>query len=118
MCGCKVRVLRILVDRVNPAVADSDSSEVDPRIVLDLQTTCDVRDIVASITFTSQVDFTPLKLWVLRHKVVKEIVKILGNVGFRPAKGANSVDKAKASAERLVNVHYVGVVVPAMLVAL
>ena len=118
MRGSKVRVLRILVDRVNPTITDGDTAQIDPWISLLLYAAGNVWNIVARIAFSRQVDLAPLKLWVLCHEVVEEIIEILCDSIFSPAKRSELIDKAEASAEWLVDVHDICNVVPTLLIAL
>ena len=116
--GCKVRILRVLIERIDPAIADSKAAQVDPRVFFQLQSASNIGNIVASIALTSDVNLTAAVLGVLSREVVQEVVEILCDGTFGPAKRAQSVDEAEASSQRLVNVHHVCIIVPRVLVVL
>ena len=70
-------ILRVLVERINPPVADSETSQVDPRILCELQSSRNVGNIVAGEALSSQVDLSSLEFRILLHEVVQEKVKVI-----------------------------------------
>ena len=78
-------ILWILVHRIDPAIANGETSQVDPWIGFELYFASYVWNIVSCVAFASEVDFSALVLWVLRHEVVQEVVEVLCNGIFRPA---------------------------------
>ena len=114
--GCEVRILRVLVKRVHPAIANGKAAQVDPRIFFELQSTSNVGNVVASVALARNVNLATLVLRVFCHEVVQEVIEVLSNGTLGPAKRAKTVDEAEASSKRLVNVHHVSIVVPRVLV--
>lgn len=75
--GCEFGVLRVLIERVDPSVADGNTLQVDLGVVHELELARDIRNVVACEALTSDVDFSPLELRVLHHKVMQEVVEVI-----------------------------------------
>ena len=108
----------VLIERVDPAISNGDTLQVDPFIVHQLKFARNIWDVMSGKTFSSYVEVPSLELRVLDHEIVQEVVEIISDSILTPAQLPETIDKTKASAHGLVNVHDIGVVVPGELVVL
>lgn len=103
----KGRVLQVLIEGIDPAVADGEACKVDPRIILELEGACHDGDVVASEALTGDDNLTTAEFRVLNHEIVEEDVEIFRQLRLCEPERSDAVYEAEAGAEGLVNVHHV-----------
>jgi len=112
----ELSVSRILVERINPSIADSDASNLDFSRCVEI--VCNLRDIMPSKRFASQVHGEVLELVVFWVKIMQKMVEVQCNLRFLVAVVFNRICRAEASSDWLVNEQNVSYIVPRVVVVL
>ena len=110
----KLSVGRVLVKRINPSISNSDA--INFYVSLCVKIVCNDWDIMPSKRFASEIQGAAMELRVLCVEIIEKIVKILRNLRFLVPQIFKRICRAEASANWLVNKHYVGFVVPRVVV--
>ena len=71
---------------------------------------------MSGIAFACDIDLTTLVLWIFLHEIVQEHVEIISDISLTPSKRLELSDEAETRAERLINEHHVGMIVPSILI--
>lgn len=81
-----------------------------------IEVVSDGRDIFSRIAFSSQIELSVSELRVLVVEVNEEVVEVDCHLVLSHSVVPDGVSKTEASSKRLINEHYMGIVVPSELV--
>ena len=115
----KLRVGRVLVERIHPSISDGDACKIKSCARVTLQVVYVVRhggDVVPGIALSRQKYLPALVLWISKEESLHELIEVFGYLEFIGAVFLPVTYERKARSYGLVDIHHVCFVIPRVLV--